>query len=138
MSQLQATVSVGTSLPADPLLGRSVTDVSRQQVSVVDIPAQVLRITPEGQAEGVLEQLYPDSRMNAFLKEQLRPQPMDPALLTPAGIRTMLDTSARSVKSVAIRLPSEARRLGRLGRLLDDQEGLCRLANLYVSALLRG
>ncbi len=123
---------------SDALLGPSLNSVDRRGPPDTPLPVQPPVLGTDAYPVPLLDQLYPASQMNAYLNEQLRPTCIDPYLLTPASFRSELIAGKQLLKDLALRRPSDARRLGRLSRLLDDHDALCRLAHLYATSLLQG
>lgn len=130
--------SIGSLSSSDALLGPSLNEVDRHQAPTIPIPLQPSVFGTDVRQAPLLDQLYPPSKINAYLSEQLRPTGLDPSLLTPASFRKELLQGKQLLKEIALLRPSDARRLGRLSRLLDDHDALCRLAHLYASSLLQG
>jgi len=112
--------------------------ISRQQTPPVSLPPRT-EIQPASLPEQPqLERLFAMETLEDFIHQRLAPDRLDLGLLAPARFRAVLVRTQQDVLQQAIHRPSVARPLGRLAGLLDEQDELCRLAQLYCSALVQG
>ncbi len=115
-----------------------ITRISRQAVQSVRLPSSS-DLQPSGLTEQVqLDRLFALSTLDDFIHRQLIPDLHDLALLSPARFRVTLDSTRKTVLKQAVQQRNLARKLGKLAALLDEQDELVRLAQLYCAALLQG
>jgi hypothetical protein len=73
-----------------------------------------------------------------FVLGQLRPTDLDTEIFSPGKFIESIDTWQVHLQRLALEHPNDARRFGRLARMLRERHALCRLAKMYSSALLQG
>ena len=112
--------------------------ISRQAAPAVSLPVRA-ELQPAAVSEQPqLERLFEMTTLEDFIHQRLAPDLRDLALLAPARFRATLATTRKDVLNQARRQRALARKLGKLAALLDEQDELVRLAQLYCSALLQG
>lgn len=112
--------------------------ISRQVAPAVALPVRA-DLQPAALSEQPqLERLFEMTTLEDFIHQQLAPDLHDLAMLAPARFRATLAATRRDVLQQAGRQRALARKLGKLAALLDEQDELVRLAQLYCSALLQG
>lgn len=122
----------------NPAFGASVATIDRKPVPVIALPVQPAIYGAESTGPQQLDQLYPMSGIHGYLHEKLRPVAIDPSLLTPPRFQAELVSGRNVIRQLALSRRTDVRRIGRLARLLDEHDALCRLAHMYASALLQG
>jgi len=131
--------SLGQSgLQSDSAFGASVASIDRKSVPDLALPVQPAIFSADSVGPQQLSQLYPVSCIDSYRHEFLRPKAIDPSVLTPPGFQAELIAARKIIREMAASRTAEARRIGRLARLLDEHEALCRFAQMYSSALLQG
>ncbi len=112
--------------------------ISRRETPAVSLPVRA-ELQPAALSEQPqLERLFEMTTLEDFIHHQLAPDLRDLALLAPARFRATLAATRKDVLNQAGRQRALARKLGKLAALLDEQDELVRLAQLYCSALLQG
>lgn len=112
--------------------------ISRQVAPAVILPVRA-DLQPAALSEQLqLERLFEMTTLEDFIHQHLAPDLRDLALLAPARFRATLAATRKDVLNQAGRQRALARKLGKLAALLDEQDELARLAQLYCSALLQG
>ncbi len=94
-------------------------------------PASV-RAKPE------LARLFPLKSYEDFIWERLTPEFRNLGVLRPERFRMMLRILKVEIRKLAINRRISSRRYGRLAQILDDQDDLAKLAQMYVASLLQG
>ncbi len=112
--------------------------ISRQVAPAVNLPVRAELQPATLSTQPQLERLFEMTTLEDFIHQQLAPDLRDLALLAPARFRATLTTTRQDVLNHAGRQRALARKLGKLAALLDEQDELVRLAQLYCSALLQG
>jgi hypothetical protein len=85
-----------------------------------------------------LDLLFPLHCIADFVLEQLRPTDLNSEIFSVSRFNTAMDAWQAHLQHLALEQPSDARRFGRLARLLRERATLFRLAKMYSSALLQG
>ncbi len=112
--------------------------ISRQAAPAVSLPVRT-ELQPAALSEQPqLERLFEMTTLDDFIHQCLAPDLNDLALLAPARFRSTLAATRKDVLRQAGKHRALARRLGTLAGLLDEQDELVRLAQLYCSALVQG
>ena len=112
--------------------------ISHQAAPAVTLPIRA-ELQPAALSEQPqLERLFEMTTLEDFIHQRLAPDLRDLALLAPSRFRSTLAATRRDVLNHARRQRVLARKLGKLAALLDEQDELVRLAQLYCSALLQG
>jgi hypothetical protein len=131
--------SLGQTGPqSDSAFGASVASIDRKSVPDIALPVQPSIFSADSVGPLQLEQLYPVSCIDSYRHEYLRPKAIDPSVLTPPGFQSELFATRKLIREMAGSRSADARRIGRLARVLDEHDTLCRLAQMYASALLQG
>lgn len=73
-----------------------------------------------------------------FIRGRLTPTFGSSGFIAPARFRSSLKLLRYRLQHLAKQKQASARRFGRLAQLLDDQDELARLAQMYFSSVLRG
>ncbi len=124
--------------PSDSVFGGSISAIDRRPIPAITLPAQPSIFNADSEGSQQLDALYPLSSIHRYLHDHLRPSGIDRSLLTPSHFQAELVSCRHLIRQLALNRRSGSRRIGRLARLLDEQDALCRLAQLYASALLQG
>lgn len=112
--------------------------ISRQETPAVRLPFHS-DLQPTAAIEQVqLDSLFELSTLDDFVLHQLTPEVNDLNLLAPARFRETLAATRTDVFRLSSRHRGLSRKLGKLAALLDEQDELVKLAQLYCSALLQG
>ncbi len=115
-----------------------IASISRLAVPSVSLPAQA-DLQPSALTEQVqLDRLFALRTLDDFIHRQLIPDLHDLALLSPTRFRMTLGSTRRTVLEQAAQQRDLARKLGKLAAVLDEQDELVRLAQLYCAALVQG
>ena len=112
--------------------------ISRQVAPAVSLPVRTELQPATLSEQPQLERLFEMTTLEDFIHQRLAPDLRDLTLLAPARFRATLATARKDVLNQACRRRALARKLGKLAALLDEQDELMRLAQLYCSALLQG
>ncbi len=97
-----------------------------------DLPPTSLSDKPQ------LASLYPMKSYEDFIIERLSQNFENYNFLRAENFRSRLTTLKLEIRMLAKRRHKSSKRFGRLAQLLDDQDDLNRLAQIYFSALLQG
>ncbi|MEO0317645.1 MAG: hypothetical protein RL404_1322 [Pseudomonadota bacterium] len=112
--------------------------ISRHAGLAVSLPVRA-ELQPAALSEQPqLDRLFEMTTLEDFIHQRLAPDLNDLALLAPARFRATLAATRKDVLRQAGKHRALARRLGMLAGLLDEQDELVRLAQLYCSALVQG
>lgn len=112
--------------------------ISRQTVPTVSLPIRSEVQPPALSEQPQLDRLFAMVTLDDYIHQRLSPARLDHALLAPGRFRQILMATRMTVLTQAAHRRALARRLGTLASLLDEQDELCRLAQLYCAALLQG
>ncbi len=112
--------------------------VNRAMPEVLSLPVQVSLVSADVSDKAQLESLYPMACIADYPISSLRPAGLDPEIFSAACFRDSLSSLQRQLQLIALERRSDARKFGRLSRLLSDQDALFRLAQMYSSALVQG
>jgi hypothetical protein len=82
--------------------------------------------------------LFPLHSIDDFVLEQLRPTDLSTEIFSASRFNDAINGWQIHLQHLAVEHPSQARRFGRLARILRDRAALFRLAKMYSSALLQG
>ncbi len=138
-TRMSPTVPVTHSAPASAFHADSgITSISRKTVPSVSLPVRS-DLQPSALTEQVqLDRLFSLSTLDDFIHRQLVPDLHDRALMSPSRFRMTLDSTRKTVLEQAGQRRDLARKLGKLAAVLDEQDELVRLAQLYCAALVQG
>lgn len=112
--------------------------ISRHVAPAVTLPVRADLQPASLSEQPQLERLFEMTTLEDFIHHHLAPDLRDLTLLAPARFRATLAATRKDVLNQAGRQRALARKLGKLAALLDEQDELVRLAQLYCSALLQG
>ncbi len=112
--------------------------ISRHVAPAVTLPVRADLQPATLSEQPQLDRLFEMTTLEDFIHQHLAPDLLDLALLAPARFRATLAATRKDVLNQAGRQRALARKLGKLAALLDEQDELVRLAQLYCSALLQG
>jgi hypothetical protein len=76
--------------------------------------------------------------LDDYISTSLRALLHDASILTPKRFRSVLISTAKTLRDLAKHNPKMARHLGRLAFLLDEDQDLFDLLQIYRSALVQG
>lgn len=113
-------------------------EISRLTQNDLFLPALVKLASPEANDSQQFDLLFPLHSISDFVLEQLRPTDLNTAIFSVSRFNDALMAWQTSLQHLALEQPSDARRFGRLARLLRERAALFRLAKMYSSALLQG
>ncbi len=115
-----------------------ITGISRQAAPAVSLPLRT-DLQPSALTEQAqLDRLFALNTLDDFIHRQLVPDLRDLALMSPPRFRVTLESTRKIVLKQAGLQRDLARKLGKLAAVLDEQDQLVRLAQLYCAALLQG
>lgn len=117
---------------------RGITRIDRQCLDQVQVPAGAPLHPAEIFEPAKLASLLAMPSLDDYIAACLRPTLLDTSLLGPARFRKVLSETATSLRARARLNPKAAKRLGRLASLLDEEQSLLELLQMYRSALLQG
>ncbi len=112
--------------------------ISRQAAPAVSLPVRTELQPVALSAQAQLDRLFDMTTLQDFIHRRLAPDLNDRALLAPARFHATLAATRQDMLYQASKHRTLARRLGTLAALLDEQDELVRLAQLYCSALVQG
>ena len=115
--------------------------ISHKATVKLDFPAQPQqsRLSPaEIMDFGQVDMLFPLVSYDDFIISYLLPYLEESELFYPSGFRNKLSQTRLSLREQAAIHPESAKKFGRLAALLDDEQKLFDLLQLYRSALLQG
>ena len=115
---------------------RGLEKILRQDIESIQIPdlpdLQPAQLFTPDQLENYLSLPTLDDYIATSLRALIR----DANILTPKNFRIVLNSTANTLRNLAKRNPKIARQLGRLALLLDEDQALFELLQIYRSALL--
>ena len=76
--------------------------------------------------------------LDDYIATNLRALIQDASILSPKRFRIVLNSTSRTLRDLAKNNPTMARRFGRLALLLDEDQALFDLLQIYRSALVQG
>jgi hypothetical protein len=113
-------------------------EISRRSQADLFLPSQVSLAVPDASDHQQLDLLFPLQSIGDFVLEQLRPNGLDTGIFSASKFHESIGLWQVQLQKLALEQPTDARRFGRLARLLRERDALCRLAKMYSSALLQG
>ena len=112
--------------------------IDRTLPDSISLPIQVSVVSAEVSDKPQLEALYPMTSISDYALNSVRPSGLDPEIFSAAYFRDALASVPQQLQLVAMQGRADARKIGRLARLLSRQDELFRLAQMYASALVQG
>lgn len=112
--------------------------IDRMVPATLTLPVQVSLVSADVPDKPQLEALYPMTSLSDYPINTLRPTGLDPDIFFAACFRDTLAGATQQLQLMALQRRSDARKFGRLARLLSEQDALFRLAQMYASALVQG
>ncbi len=76
--------------------------------------------------------------LDDYISTSLRALIQDASILSPRRFRIVLNSTSKTLRDLAKNNPKMARRFGRLALLLDEDQALFDLLQIYRSALVQG
>jgi hypothetical protein len=116
----------------------SLFEISRQNQAGLSLPSSVSLTAPDISDCQQLDLLFPLQSIDDFVIGQLRPTDLGAGIFSPSKFIESIDMWQVQLQKLALERPADARRFGRLARILRERHALCRLAKMYSSALLQG
>jgi len=116
----------------------SLFEISHLKQAGLSLPTQISLAAPDVSDRQQLDLLFPLQSIADFVLGQLRPTDLDTEIFSPGKFIESIDTWQVRLQRLALEHPNDARRFGRLARMLRERHSLCRLAKMYSSALLQG
>lgn len=113
-------------------------EISRLADEDIALPTLVKLASTNANDLQQFDLLFPLHSITDFLLEQLRPTDLKTEIFSVSRFNDAINSWQIHLRHLALEHPSEARRFGRLARLLRDRAALFRLAKMYSSALLQG
>jgi hypothetical protein len=106
--------------------------------NALTLPTQVALASADIASSQQLDRLFPLDSIADYPLSRLRPTGLDPEIFSPSFFRDSLSSWQQKLPTLALQRPRDARKLGRLARLITEQDSLFRLAQMYASALVQG
>lgn len=117
---------------------RGIAQIDRNSLVPMQLPDGPMPNPAEISEPAKLQSLLAMPSLDDYIARCLRPALLDTSILAPARFRLVLTETAASLKSRARQNPKAAKRLGHLALLLDEEQSLLELLQMYRSALLQG
>ncbi len=102
------------------------------------LPGDVELQPASARAKPELVRLFPLQSYEDFIWERLTPEFRNLGFLRPERFRMMLRILKVDIRKLAMHRRISSRRYGRLAQILDDQDDLAKLAQMYFTSLLQG
>jgi hypothetical protein len=102
------------------------------------LPTQVALVASDIPSSQQLERLFPLDSIADYPLSRLRPTGLNPDIFSSSFFRESLSCWQQQLPALALQRPRDARKFGRLARLMSEQDSLFRLAQMYASALVQG
>lgn len=118
--------------------GSGIDSIAYSAPEPVRLPSSPSVQPAEGAEPIQLERLYSLHSLEDFIQQRLALDVWDSSILSPSRFRAMLAETVSHARRLARADRNRARSLGKLTAVLDEQDELCRLAQLYMSALFKG
>lgn len=131
--QISTTESIRHSEFTDGLIA-----IERTIPESLTLPVQVALVSADVSDKPQLDALYPMVSISDYALNALRPSGLAPEIFAVACFRDALASIPQQLQLLALQGRADARKIGRLARLLAKQDDLFRLAQMYASALVQG
>ena len=116
----------------------SLFEISRLNQADLSLPSLIVLVAPDVSDRQQFDLLFPLQSITDFILGQLRPVELDSGIFSAGKFNESISLWQVQLQKLALERPTDARRFGRLSRMLRERHALCRLAKMYSSALLQG